>query len=357
MRRKCEFPTRESRISPWLFSFSWERRKLGEVCSSLEYGMNAAAKEYDGENKYIRITDIDDNTRLFLASDLTSPDADLNNALRYRLETGDIVFARTGASVGKSYIYKNSDGTVYYAGFLIRAKVKQEHFADFVFQNTLSHNYEKYILITSQRSGQPGVNAQEYAGYTFYIPEYEEQKRIGTFLTKLDTLITLHQRKQNVYVTKSIFAVDIKTFAWERRKLGDFVESLPFKKYIAAPTPDGKIEIIQQGNVPIIGYANGIPCDDYENITIFGDHTVSIYKPHNPFFLATDGTKLLSARSLDGDFFYFLLERYKPIPEGYKRHYTILIERYGYFPSKREQKQIAILLKHIDTLITLHQRK
>lgn len=147
------------------------------------------------------------------------------------------------------------------------------------------------------------------------------------------------------------------TGAWERRKLGEFVESLPFKKYIAAPTPDGKIEIIQQGNVPIIGYANGIPCDDYENITVFGDHTVSIYKPHNPFFLATDGTKLLSARSLDGDFFYFLLERYKPIPEGYKRHYTILIERYGCFPCKREQKQIAILLKHIDTLITHHQCK
>lgn len=177
------------------FTAAWEQRKLGDVCCSLEYGLNAAAKEYDGENKYIRITDIDDNTRLFLTSDLTSPDADLNDAGRYRLKTGDIVFARTGASVGKSYIYKKSDGTVYYAGFLIRAKVKQEYSADFVFQNTLSQNYEKYILITSQRSGQPGVNAQEYAEYTFSIPEYEEQKGIGTFLTKLDDLITLHQRK------------------------------------------------------------------------------------------------------------------------------------------------------------------
>lgn len=177
------------------FTDAWEQRKLGEVCGSLEYGLNAAAKEYDGENKYIRITDIDDNTRLFMTSDLTSPDTTLKDAARYRLEAGDIVFARTGASVGKSYIYKRSDGTVYYAGFLIRAKVKQEYPADFVFQNTLSQNYEKYILITSQRSGQPGVNAQEYAEYTFSVPEYEEQKKIGTFLTNLDTLITLHQRK------------------------------------------------------------------------------------------------------------------------------------------------------------------
>lgn len=177
------------------FTDAWEQRKLGEVCGSLEYGLNAAAKEYDGENKYIRITDIDDDTRLFLTSDLTSPDTNLKDAARYRLEAGDIVFARTGASVGKSYIYKRSDGTVYYAGFLIRAKVKQEYSADFVFQNTLSQNYEKYILITSQRSGQPGVNAQEYAEYTFSVPEYEEQKKIGTFLTSLDRLITLHQRK------------------------------------------------------------------------------------------------------------------------------------------------------------------
>lgn len=177
------------------FTDAWEQRKLGEVCGSLEYGLNAAAKEYDGENKYIRITDIDDNTRLFLTSDLTSPDTNLKDAARYRLEAGDIVFARTGASVGKSYIYKRSDGTVYYAGFLIRAKVKQEYSSDFVFQNTLSQNYEKYILITSQRSGQPGVNAQEYAEYTFSVPEYEEQKKIGTFLTNLDDLITLHQRK------------------------------------------------------------------------------------------------------------------------------------------------------------------
>lgn len=147
------------------------------------------------------------------------------------------------------------------------------------------------------------------------------------------------------------------TDAWERQKLGDLVESVPFKQYIASPEPDGKFEIIQQGSEPIIGYGNGIPCEDYAKITIFGDHTVSIYKPQKPFFVATDGTRLLTARVLDGDFFYFLLERYKPIPEGYKRHYTILIERYGCFPSHREQKLIAIFFRNIDHLITLHQRK
>ena len=89
------------------------------MASSFEYGLNAAAKAYDGEYKYIRITDIDDNTHKFLTDSLTSPDIDLTGADNYKLTEGDILFARTGASVGKSYIYRNSDGLVYYAGFLI----------------------------------------------------------------------------------------------------------------------------------------------------------------------------------------------------------------------------------------------
>ena len=78
---------------------------MGDVTVSFEYGLNAAAKEFDGNNKYIRITDIDDNTREFLTTDITSPDCDLTLADNYRLEEGDIVFARTGASVGKTFIW------------------------------------------------------------------------------------------------------------------------------------------------------------------------------------------------------------------------------------------------------------
>lgn len=157
--------------------------------------MNAAAKKYDGHNKYIRITDIDDSSREFKEDDLTSPDCNLSTADNYCLKEGEILFARTGASVGKTYIYKKQDGHVYYAGFLIRAVVKTEYDSEFVFQNTLTVPYGKYIQITSQRSGQPGVNAQEYSDYSLFIPECAEQKLIGSFLRQIDTIITLHQRK------------------------------------------------------------------------------------------------------------------------------------------------------------------
>lgn len=173
----------------------WEQRKLGDIASSFEYGLNAAAKEYDGENKYIRITDIDDNTHEFLTDNLTSPDIALTGADNYKLTEGDILFARTGASVGKSYIYRNSDGLVYYAGFLIRARIKEEYDAEFVFQNTLTDRYNKYIFVTSQRSGQPGVNAQEYAEFEVKVPKKEEQTKIGAYFRNLDRLITLHHHK------------------------------------------------------------------------------------------------------------------------------------------------------------------
>ena len=222
--------------------FAWEQRKLGELASSFEYGLNAAAKEYDGENKYIRITDIDDNTHEFLTDNLTSPDIELTGADNYKLTEGDILFARTGASVGKSYIYKNSDGLVYYAGFLIRARIKEEYDAEFVFQNTLTDRYNKYIAVTSQRSGQPGVNAQEYAEFEIKVPQKEEQTKIGTYFHNIDHLITLHQRKCDQakilkkYMLQKMFPqndekvpkIRFKGFTddWEQRKLGEVLVSL-----------------------------------------------------------------------------------------------------------------------------------
>ena len=133
-QRECfsfDFDRRSAKIAQ--NTLSWEQRKLGEISESFEYGLNAAATEYDGKHKYIRITDIDDSTHLFIQDNLTSPDIDFSTADDYLLQAGDVLFARTGASVGKTYIYRSSDGDLYFAGFLIRAKIKRDYDADFVF--------------------------------------------------------------------------------------------------------------------------------------------------------------------------------------------------------------------------------
>jgi len=174
------------------FTGAWEQCRLGDVAETFEYGLNAAAADFDGTNKYIRITDIDDESREFKADNVTSPDCDINASDNYKLQDGDILFARTGASVGKTYRYLIKDGLVYFAGFLIRARLKNNFDTDFVYQNTLTKKYSDFIKIMSQRSGQPGVNAQEYAGFPLDVPCLEEQQKIGNFFRTIDQLIKLY---------------------------------------------------------------------------------------------------------------------------------------------------------------------
>lgn len=178
------------------FSGGWEEKKLGEIAEKFDYGLNAAATDFDGKNKYLRITDIDDENRYFKYDDVSSPDCILSESENYLLRENDIVFARTGASVGKTYIYNKQDGIVYFAGFLIRAHIKQEYDSLFIFQNTLSEPYNKYIQITSQRSGQPGVNAEEYKEYSVMCPPtLAEQQKIGQFFLKYDSFISAQQKE------------------------------------------------------------------------------------------------------------------------------------------------------------------
>ena len=177
------------------FEVEWEKVKLKDVTESIEYGLNASAKEFDGENKYIRITDIDDVSRKFKEDSLTSPDINVSECDNYLLCEKDILFARTGASVGKTYLYDKKDGKVYFAGFLIRARIKEKFDSKFIFQNTLTDRFTQYVKVTSQRSGQPGVNGKEYGEYELYLPKYEEQQAIGAYFSNLDNLIAAHQEK------------------------------------------------------------------------------------------------------------------------------------------------------------------
>mgnify|MGYP004531019031 CR=1 FL=1 len=73
---------------------------------SFEYGLNVPAKEYDWKNKCLRITDINEDSHEFVMENVTSPNVDLSMTSQYKLSESDILFARTGASVGKTYMKK-----------------------------------------------------------------------------------------------------------------------------------------------------------------------------------------------------------------------------------------------------------
>ena len=153
--------------------------------------MNAAAKNYDGVNKYIRITDIDEASSTYTDKDIVSPDGILTD--NYLVNNRDILLARTGASTGKSYLYKQSDGKLYYAGFLIRANVTT-HDPYFVFSQLHTHRYWRWVSIMSARSGQPGINSQEYSSFPIYITSIEEESKIAKLLSLLDERIATQNK-------------------------------------------------------------------------------------------------------------------------------------------------------------------
>ena len=168
------------------FTGEWKMATFGDIAKGFDYGMNAAAKSFDGNNKYIRITDIDEVSSQYLYDDVVSPDGELED--RYLVKENDILLARTGASTGKSYLYRNSDGKLYFAGFLIRANI-YKHNSYFVFSQLHTLRYKKWISVMSARSGQPGINSQEYASFPVYTTSLQEEDKIATFFKLLDERI------------------------------------------------------------------------------------------------------------------------------------------------------------------------
>ena len=173
------------------FQGEWEKTKFGDIETGFDYGMNAAAKNYDGVNKYIRITDIDEASSTYTDKDIVSPDGVLTD--NYLVNNRDILLARTGASTGKSYLYKKSDGKLYYAGFLIRANVTT-HDPYFVFSQLHTHRYWRWVSIMSARSGQPGINSQEYSSFPIYTTSIEEESKIAKLLSLLDERIATQNK-------------------------------------------------------------------------------------------------------------------------------------------------------------------
>lgn len=192
MVRRGEVPEGYKKIQRDIIPKDWTIKSLAEVGNNFSYGMNAAAKAYDGHNKYIRITDIDDNTHIYTGLDLVSPNADLE--LKYRVQENDILFARTGATVGKTYLYNKNDGILFFAGFLIRVNIPIDN-SYYVYEQTLTGRYLNWIRIMSQRSGQPGINAQEYGTYSFPYCCVKEQQKIAAILTTQDKAIELKEKR------------------------------------------------------------------------------------------------------------------------------------------------------------------
>ena len=145
---------------------------------------------------------------------------------------------------------------------------------------------------------------------------------------------------------------------WLEKKLGEVLLTHSYRSFLSESYQEGAYNVIQQGSKPISGYADGNPFSNFEQVVLFGDHTLSLYKPNSPFFVASDGIKILSADGFDGNYLFDILEKYMPLSQGYKRHYSILKNQLVCFTKNElEQQKIGQLFKHLDARISNEQSK
>lgn len=163
----------------------------------MQYGANEPAEEcnyYDP--RYIRITDIKDDGTL---RDDTFKSLPLGKAKEYMLTKGDLLFARSGATVGKTFLYKE-DYAACFAGYLIKARCnKNKLVPNFVFYYTLSNVYQNWKNSIFIQSTIQNIGADKYSVMPIIVPPLSEQQAIADYLdqrcSEIDELISIKQQK------------------------------------------------------------------------------------------------------------------------------------------------------------------
>lgn len=254
-----------------LIPSDWKIKQLAEcIIKNPDYGINAAAVDYDDTlPTYLRITDISEDGKYISKYRVSVQNKDSDS---YYLQEGDIVFARTGASVGKTYLYKKSDGKLVFAGFLIRIKVNSEILNPaYFFYHTQTKRYWSWVAGNSMRSGQPGINSNEYKTLLIPLPKDKaEQTAIATALSDMDNLIAglekLIEKKKAIKQGAMQELLRPKE-GWVVKKLGDIVDVLD---NLRVPLNDNQRSVMK-GDIPYCG-ANGIV--DYVNDYIINEDII-----------------------------------------------------------------------------------
>ena len=197
------------------------------------YGANSAALEYDPElPRYVRITDIRDDGRL--SSD--DPRSLGRDAARGNmLEPGDIIIARSGASVGKSYLH--GDGCNFaYAGYLIRFRPDCSMvLPDYVHAVLQSALFRRWLNGMRREGAQPNVNAKEYGSFRFPLPPLSEQRKIAAILRTWDEAIDklgrlrMAKSRHRRGVMRALLTAELRFLGsgnrpWRAARLGDIAE-------------------------------------------------------------------------------------------------------------------------------------
>jgi type I restriction enzyme S subunit len=170
----------------------WTTATLGEIAASVDYGLTASATTLPEGPKFLRITDIQNN---FVDWDsVPFCQATAREEIANSLAPGDIVFARTGATTGKSFLLRNCPKRAVFASYLIRVRPSDQVDATYLSKFFQSENYWAQIQKSARGAAQPGVNSTVLKELSVPFPPLDEQRRIAVILDQADDLRRYRQK-------------------------------------------------------------------------------------------------------------------------------------------------------------------
>ena len=377
---------------PFKLPQGWVWTTLGEIASSILYGVSESAKN-KGAYRLLRITDIQNNKVKWQTVPFT--DYDDSKAQAYLLKNGDILFARTGATVGKSYLVGDISEPSIYASYLIRLRMPAAIPPSYIKIFFESDFYWEQISINSVGIGQPNVNGTALANLSIPLPPLAEQTRIVAEIERWFVSIdTIEQGKESLQTAikqakskildlaihgklvpqdpndepasellkrinpKAEITCDNRHYpqlpaGWATCRLGDIIEYEQPTKYIVKstayndnyPTP-----VLTAGKSFVIGYTNEtdgiynrLPC------IIFDDFTTESRLVNFPFKVKSSAMKILQVHhEVEIEYVVLFMSVTRLISDTHKRYWISEYSKLAIsIPPLLEQRKIITVIHRI----------
>ena len=377
----------------------WEQRKLSDITLKIGSGKTPSG----GKNAYV-----DDGIPLIRSQNINNDRVDLedivfideetdNSMENSRVFTDDVLLNITGASIGRSAVYRGKDKANVNQHVCIIRPTK-DFDSDFIQLNLASNFGQKQIDASQAGGGREGLNFQEIGKMSFMFPSNQEQMKIGVYFNHIDYLITLHQRKceetkkLKKYMLQKMFPQNGKrvpeirfvgfTEDWEQRKLKETIEYIVDNRgknpdyYCSEGIPVIDNFMIRNSLYPDLNTATRFIDENlYQNfirkyneeddilLTLVGNGIGNITLFPKDKAVIIQNTLGFRAKE-DKKFLFFLLmannEALVKLDRGMAQpsiRQDEILDLDIYVPSNSEQIQIGEYFTYLDNLITLHQRK
>ena len=192
---------------------------LDDLADVVDYGVTASATQLPSGPKFLRITDIQDGSVNW--GSVPWCECDSRSAKRSMLKAGDIVFARTGATTGKSFLIRECPTDAVFASYLIRVRLKPEIDPRYVAHFFQTANYWEQIARSARGAAQPGVNATTLKSLVIPVPDLNQQRRIAEVLDRAEAL-RAKRRAALAQLDCLIQAIFLKMFGNPGREVPNF---------------------------------------------------------------------------------------------------------------------------------------